>query len=89
MQDEQDRPYTDYSYYHVPEYIAISQERQVTLMRSSLAGGLDNNFAWGNFQIESNGSIITPNDEIVQREGATDDNKRLYAQVQFIQSSHQ
>jgi len=84
MQTEQDRPYTDYSYYHVPEYVATGQQPQrMPLLRSPLADGLDNNFAWGNFQIESNGSIITSNDEIVQREGATGENKRLYAQVQF------
>jgi len=77
---EQDRPYTDYTYYYVPENIAPGQQ-QVTFLRSPLAGRLDNSFAWGNFQIESNGSIITPNDGIVQREGATGDNKRLHAKV--------
>ncbi len=81
MQDEQDRPYTDYNYYYVPDNIALNQERQVTLMRSPLAGGLDNNFAWGNFQIESSGSIITPNDDILQREGENEENKILSAQV--------
>ena len=82
MQDEQDRRYTDYQYYYVPENIAPGQQ-QVTFLRSPLAGRLDNEFAWGNFQIESNGSIVTPNDDIVQREGATGENKRLYAEVQF------
>ena len=82
MQDEQDRRYTDYQYYYVPENIAPGQQ-QVTFLRSPLAGRLDNSFAWGNFQIESNGSIVTPNDDIVQREGATGENKRLYAEVQF------
>jgi len=82
-QTEQDRRYTDYNYYYVPDSVALSQEQQVTLLRSPLAGRLDNSFAWGNFQIESNGSIITPNDDIVQREGATEENRRLYAEVQF------
>ncbi len=85
MQTEQDRPYTDYNYYYVPEYVASGQQQQLQmpLLRSPLAGRLDNSFAWGNFQIESNGTIITPNDDIVQREGATEDNKRLYAEVQL------
>jgi len=82
IKTEQDRPYTDYQYYYVPENIAPGQQ-QVTFLRSPLAGGLDNSFAWGNFQIEANGTIITPNDDIVQREGATGENKRLLLQVQF------
>jgi signal transduction histidine kinase len=83
MQTENDRPYTDYNYYYVPDNVALNQERQMTVMRSPLAGSLYNAFAYGNFQIESNGTLNTPNDDIVEREGATDDNKRLYAQVQF------
>jgi signal transduction histidine kinase len=83
MQTENDRPYTDYNYYYVPESVALNQERQVTVMRSPLAGSLYNAFAYGNFQIESHGSLNTPNDDIVEREGATEDNKRLYAQVQL------
>ena len=81
MQDEQDRPYTDYNYYYVPDNVALNQERQVTLMRSPLAGSLYNAFAYGNFQIESNGTLNTPNDDIVQREGENEENKRLSAQV--------
>ncbi|MBA7468722.1 Adaptive-response sensory-kinase SasA [subsurface metagenome] len=82
MQTEQNRAYTDYQYYYVPENVAPGQRaQQVTLLRSPLAGGLDNSFAWGNFQIESDGRIITPNDDIVQREGATEDNKSLNAKV--------
>ena len=81
MQDERDRPYTDYNYYYVPDNIALNQERQVTLMRSPLAGRLDNAFAYGNFQIESNGTLNTPNDDIVQREGPSVENIKLFAQV--------
>ncbi len=83
MQTEQNRSYTDYNYYCVPDNVAPGQQQQVPLLRSPLVGRLDNSFAWGNFQIESNGSIITPNDDIVQREGATDYNKKLYAKVQM------
>ncbi len=84
MQTEQDRLYTDYSYYHVPEYVSPGQQPQrMPLLSSPLAGSLDNEFAYFNFQIESNGTIITPNDDIVQREGATEENKGLYAEVQF------
>ena len=81
MQDEQDRRYTDYNYYYVPDSVELSQEQQVTLMRSPLAGRLDNSFAYGNFQIESNGTLNTPNDDILLREGENEENKRLSAQV--------
>jgi signal transduction histidine kinase len=88
MQTEQDRPYTDYNYYYVPRYTSSEQQaRRMALMRSPLGGGLENEFAYGNFQIEPDGSIITPNDDILEREGATDDNKKLYAQVEFNRSN--
>jgi len=84
MQTEQDRPYTDYNYYYVPGYASSGQQsRQITLMRSPLGGGMDNEFAYGNFQVESDGSIITPNDDIIEREGPSAENTRLYAQVEF------
>ena len=42
MQTEQNRPYTDYSYYHVPEYVnPVQQQEQIPLLRSPLAGELD------------------------------------------------
>ncbi len=81
MQTEQDRPYTDYNYYYVPDNVALNQEQQMTLLRSPLAGSLYNAFAYGNFQIESNGTLNTPNDDIVQREGPSVENIKLFAQV--------
>jgi signal transduction histidine kinase len=78
---EEKRPYTDYNYYYVPDNVALSQEQQVTVLRSPLVGSLYNSFAYGNFQIESNGTLNTPNDEIVEREGPSEENKKLYAQV--------
>jgi len=83
MQTEQERPYTDYNYYYVPGYASGQQVRQMALMRSPLGGGLENEFAYGNFQIEPDGSIITPNDDIMLIEGPSEDNKELYAQVEF------
>jgi len=81
MQAEQDRPYTDYNYWYVPDNVALSQEPQVTLLRSPLGGSLYNGLAYGNFQIESDGNINTPNDDVVIRDGPTEENKELYAQV--------
>jgi signal transduction histidine kinase len=87
MQTEQHRPYTDYNYWYVPDNIAVSQEQQVTLLRSPLVGSLFNGLAYGNFQIESDGIINTPNDEILQIEEPTDENKDLYAQVGLNRSN--
>jgi signal transduction histidine kinase len=77
---EQNRPYTDYNPYYVPENIAPGQ-RQMPLLRSPLAGRLDNSFAWGNFQIQPNGSIITPNDGVELRQAGSPSNEDLYTQV--------
>lgn len=58
MQHEQSRPYTDYQYYYVPE-IATNMQQQ-SLMVSPLAGKIENDFAFGNFEIGSDGSLVTP-----------------------------
>jgi len=59
IQTEQERPYTDYQYYYVPENVAPGQQ-QMPLLRSPLGSGLDNEFAYGNFQVEPDGTIVTP-----------------------------
>jgi len=59
IQTEQERPYTDYQYYYVPENVAPGQQ-QMPLLRSPLGSGLYNDFAYGNFQIEPDGTIVTP-----------------------------
>jgi signal transduction histidine kinase len=79
MQTEQNRPYTDYQYYYVPENIAPSQ--QLPVLRSPLAGRLEQGLAYGNFQIEPDGKVITPNDNIEQRRDLPDSDKELYAEA--------
>ncbi len=59
IQTEQQRPYTDYQYYYVPENVAPGQQ-QMPLLRSPLGAGLYNEFAYGNFQIEPDGTVVTP-----------------------------
>jgi signal transduction histidine kinase len=58
MQREQQRPWTDYQYYYVPENVVADQ--QMPLLRSPLGDRLENNLAYGNFQIEPEGTIVTP-----------------------------
>ena len=72
IQTEQERPYTDYQYYYVPEKVAPGQQQQ-PLLRSPLGSGLYNDFAYGNFQIEPDGTIVTPYYETGQSQ-ATQEN---------------
>jgi signal transduction histidine kinase len=74
IQTEQNRPYTDYLYYYVPENV-VSSQQQMPLLRSPLSGRMEHGLAYGNFQIEPDGNIITPNDFIQQDEP---DNSELY-----------
>jgi signal transduction histidine kinase len=56
---EQRRPWTDYQYYYVPDNVVAGQQ-QMPLLRSPLGDGIDNGLAYGNFQIEPDGTIVTP-----------------------------
>jgi len=78
MQTEQSRPYTDYQYYYVPENVAPGRQ-QMPVLRSPLAGRLEQGLAYGNFQIEPDGSVITPNDDVDQRQDLTESDNELYA----------
>jgi signal transduction histidine kinase len=80
IKTEQNRPYTDYQYYYVPENVAPGQQ-QLPILRSPLAGRLEQGLAYGNFQIEPDGSVITPNDNVEQRQDLTESDKELYAEA--------
>jgi len=58
IQIEQSRPYTDYQRYYVPENAAVSQ--QVPLLRSPLADRLAQGLAYGYFQAEPDGTVLSP-----------------------------
>ena len=77
MQTEQSRPYTDYQYYYVPENVAPGRQ-QMPVLRSPLAGRLEQGLAYGNFQIEPDGSVITPNDNVDQRQDLTESDNELF-----------
>lgn len=59
MRQEQNRPYTDYQYYSVSE-IPANAPQQLSLVVSPLAGRIENDLAFGNFEIEPDGSLVTP-----------------------------
>ncbi|MFH1717011.1 MAG: HAMP domain-containing sensor histidine kinase [Planctomycetota bacterium] len=81
LRTEQNRPYTDYQSYYVPDYIAPPGARpgqqQMPVLRSPLVGKLENGLAYGNFQIEPDRSIITPNDNFEQEQNVADSEDRL------------
>ncbi|MBN2592978.1 MAG: HAMP domain-containing histidine kinase [Sedimentisphaerales bacterium] len=87
MKTEQNRPYTDYQYYFVPENVAPNQQStgwpspQLPVLRSPLAGRLEQGLAYGNFQIEPDGSVITPNDNVDQIQDLNDSDNELYAEA--------
>jgi len=80
MQTEQNRPYTDYQHFYVPDNVAADQQ-QMPVLRSPLGGKLENDLAYGNFQIEPDGNIITPNDDVEQLQKAADDKDDLHTKV--------
>lgn len=61
MAREEKRPYTEYQNYYVPDNTVAGQQ-QMPVVRSPLAGKLGQDLAYGQFQIEPDGSIITPNE---------------------------
>ncbi len=68
---EQQRPYTDYLYYYVPDTV-VSNEQSLPLLRSPLANRMANDLAYGYFQIEPDDRVITPyyQNEQIQDEGS-------------------
>ena len=56
LQTEQDRPYTDYQAYYVPE----TSNEVTALLPSPLNGAVDNGLAYGYFQLDPAGNISTP-----------------------------
>ncbi|MBP8304836.1 MAG: HAMP domain-containing histidine kinase [Phycisphaerae bacterium] len=89
IQQEQGRPYTDYLYYHVPGDQAALQQQAVTLVRSPLSGRLDHGLAYGHFQVQPDGSILTPNDDLPQRQGVNEYNFAIDNEVKLLASQVQ
>lgn len=79
MAREEKRPYTEYQNYYVPDN-TVAGQRQMPVVRSPLAGKLGQDLAYGQFQIEPDGSIITPNDGAMALTDA-DQEGDFYAQV--------
>jgi signal transduction histidine kinase len=76
---EESRPYTEYQNYYVPDN-TVAGQREMPVVRSPLAGTLGQGLAYGQFQIDPSGEIITPNDDI-QVVDYSDQHSNLLAQV--------
>ncbi|MFC1780746.1 sensor histidine kinase [Planctomycetota bacterium] len=77
MEQEQNRPYTDYQYYYLPDDTAVSQQ-QISKQLSPLAGQQEKSFGYNNFQINPDNSVTTPNVDIGNSDEYTASNKLLY-----------
>ncbi|UCD29799.1 MAG: hypothetical protein JSV03_04770, partial [Planctomycetota bacterium] len=70
MTQEQNRPYTDYQYYSVPDNAAANQS-QMAVVRSPLAGKLEHGLAYGHFQIQPDNEVTTPIINIEEQQAQT------------------
>jgi len=85
IEREENRPYTQYQYFYVPENIANNEfitnnMSQTPILRSPLAGRMENSLAYGYFQLEPEGQIITANRYILQIEGQKSRNWKISQQ---------
>ena len=82
MTQEQNRPYTDYQYYYVPDD-AVTSQQQMAVLRSPLSGKLEHGLAYGHFQIQPDSKVTTPviNIEKRQAETALERNEELHAKA--------
>jgi len=79
IQTEQDRPYTDYLYYFVPDNV-VGNEQSMPRLRSPLADQFTNSFAYGYFQIAPDDEIVTPYSQSESTEQA--DSHELASELQ-------
>ncbi len=88
IQREQQRPWTDYQYYYVPENV-VADQQQMPLLRSPLGDRIENDLAYGNFQIEPEGTIVTPyhRQEDLQQGGQDGQADKIGAHIENIKQN--
>ncbi|TFG47300.1 MAG: hypothetical protein E4H40_06705, partial [Candidatus Brocadiia bacterium] len=78
MEQEQNRPYTYYQYFSFAQNtFQTPQNQSQAFQRSPLACKVENEFAVGNFQLDTLGNIITANDSILEIEGSNEYNNNI------------
>ncbi len=83
---EQNRPYSDYLNYYVPTQNKAVQQ-QALVVRSPLVGQMNDGLAYGYFQILHDGTILTPNDDIVSQFGNNSANIAVLSQTTELRQS--
>ncbi len=82
IEAEEQRKYTDYLHYYVPENVVTAQQ-QLPLLRSPLSQELSNSLAYGYFQVEPDGRIVTPYS--VGQQTQMGENEELTTQVEQLE----
>ncbi len=77
---EENRRYTEYQYYYADDNIRTGQQK-IPVFTSPLSGRLEHGLAYGHFQIELDGTVLTPNDYIVLNADVQIANSELYAKA--------
>lgn len=85
IETEQQRQWTDYLYYYVPENV-VTVQQQLPVLRSPLREQFSNSFAYGYFQVEPGGRIVTPYAQDRQMPAGGQDDE-LTRQVELIASN--
>lgn len=80
---EQSRPYTDYYPYYLADPNSSQMAQIRALVRSPLWGRLDHGLAFGHFQVQPDGNVVTPNDDLLEHH---DPNTSIATQIQQIKS---
>jgi len=92
IEREENRPYTQYQYFYVPENIAQNEiitnnMAQTPILRSPLAGRMENSLAYGYFQLEPEGQITTTNRFILEIEGKQGNNWKVSQQDEQLRQN--
>ncbi len=80
VREEENRRYTEYQYYYADDNITTGQQ-EIPVFTSPLSGQLEHGLAYGHFQIELDGSVLTPNDYIILNADAQIAKSELYAKA--------
>jgi len=80
ISSEENRRYTDYQYYQADENITHRQQ-EIPVFNSPLSGQLEHGLAYGHFQIDAGGNVLTPNDLLIQNADVKSLSDELYAKA--------
>jgi len=80
IKEEEKRYYTEYQYYYADDNVVRGQQ-EIPVFTSPLSGQLEHGLAYGHFQMEPDGSVLTPNDYIILNADAQIAKSELYAKV--------